>query len=143
MPYIPTIPTSALSLNTLGPMLNLILLGDVLSLRDCCFLRRLDISCELVHELHSKLESSTSGVNLHLEEPLGVGEGGIDEPPGQTWLSPPALPCDGIIGHSLIHVVDSTSIGIIVLDGSRYGDGLDCPKGVTTINGRFLRWWVE
>ena len=60
-----------------------------------------------MHELHSKVESVALGVNFQLEEPMGVGDGGIDEPPSSAWPTPPTLPCNGIIGHSLIDVVDS------------------------------------
>ena len=101
------------------------------------------MSCEFVHELHSKVESVALGVNLDLVKAMGVGNGEINEPPRQAWPPSPVLPCDGIIGHSLIHIVDSTSICVVVVDSRRDGYRLDFPRRVPTIDGRFLRWWVE
>ena len=72
---------------------------------------------------------------------MGVGDGGIEEPPGEAWPPPPILPWDGIVGHSLIHIVDSASMGIVVLDRGRDGDRLDLPRRVPTIDGRFQQWW--
>jgi len=74
---------------------------------------------------------------------MGVGNSGIEEPPGEAWPPPPTLSWDGIVGHSLIHIVDAASIGIVVLD--RCGDGYrhHLARRIPTIDGRFLRWRVE
>ena len=78
-----------------------------------------------MHELHSKVQHTCFRLVFDIEEPMCIADGGIDQPPGETWPSPPTLSWEGIVRHSLIHVVDSAPVGVIVLHRGGDGDRLD------------------
>ena len=50
-----------------------------------------------MHELEPKVEYRALGVNLDLIESMGVGNGDIDQPPGQAWPPSTTLSWQGII----------------------------------------------